>query len=129
MRICSRHKSLAGTRGPTQEAEIVALYDSLRNDGLPIASLLEFLLDRAVTVEVLEDNSATIVAAEKGYGPRLRHLHRTKRIHVSYVGEVFDKENPQAVIKKIETKKQKGDILTKEMERSRFEECKTMLQK
>ena len=116
------------TAGHTQEAEIAALYDSLRNDGLPIASLLEFLLDRAITVEVLEDNAAAKIAAEKGYGPRLRHLHRTKRIDLSYLGEVFNKEDPQAVLLKVETKLQKGDVLTKEMERARFEECKSMLQ-
>ena len=59
------------TAGHTQEAEMVALYNSLRNDGLPIASLLEFLLDRAVTVEVLEDNAAVIPAAEKGVWPKI----------------------------------------------------------
>ena len=90
--------------------------------------MLEFLLYRPVTVEVLEYNAAAIPAAQNGYGPRLRHLHRTKRIHLSYLGEVFDKENPQAEILKVETKLQKGDILTKEMERARFEECKAMLQ-
>ena len=92
------------TAGHTQEAEITALYDSLRNDGLPIASLLEFLLDRPVIVEVLEDNAAVVPAAQNGYGPRLRHLDRTKRIHPSSLGEVFDKENPQAVSLNVETK-------------------------
>ena len=81
----------------TQDAEIAALYDSLRNDGLPIASLLEFLLESAVTVEVMEDNAAAKTAAEKGYGPRLWDLHRVKRIHVSYLGEVFD-ERPSGDI-------------------------------
>ena len=63
-----------------------------------------------------------------GYGGRLRHLHRTKRIHLSYLGETFDPENPQATLLKVETANQKGDLLTKEMERTRFEECKKMIQ-
>ena len=96
-------------------------------DLLPLASLLEFLLERPIVVEVLEDNSAATVAAEKGYGPRLRHLHQSKRIHVSYLGEIFDPENPQATLLKVETSKQKGDIRTKEMEHKRFEECKGMV--
>jgi hypothetical protein len=39
------------TAGHTQEAEVAAMYDALRNDGLPIASLLEFLLERPIAVE------------------------------------------------------------------------------
>ena len=116
------------TAGHTQEAEIAAMYDSLRSDGLPLASLLEFFLERPLAVEVLEDNAAAIVAARKGYSKRLRHLHRTKRIHVGYLGEVFDEENPQAQLIKAATKDQKGDILTKEMDGKRFGECKEMLQ-
>ena len=80
------------TAGHTQEAEIVAMYDALRNDGLPIAMLLEFLFGRLIVVEVPEDNAAAIVAAEAGYGPRVRHLHRTKRVHASYLCEVFNNE-------------------------------------
>ena len=73
------------------------MYDTLRADGFPLASLLEFLLERELAVEVYEDNAAAIVAARKGYSPRLRHLHRSKRIHVGYLGEVFDSTSPQAV--------------------------------
>ena len=72
------------------------MYDSLRSDGLPLASLLEFFLERGIVVDVWEDNAAAIVAAREGYSKRLRHLHRTKRIHVGYLGEIFDEENPQA---------------------------------
>ena len=84
------------TAGHTQEAEVAAMYDTLRSDGLPLAGLLEFLLERDIVVEVLEDNEAAIVAARKGYGPRLRHLHRTNRIHVGYLGEIFNEDNPPA---------------------------------
>ena len=104
------------------------MYDAIRNDGLPLASLLEFLLGRPIVVEVLEDNVVVKVAVEKGYGPRLRHLHRSKRVHLSYLGEIFGDENPQSTLLKVETAKQKGDLLTKEMEKPRFEECKRMLQ-
>ena len=97
------------------------MYDSLRNDGLPIASLMEFLLTRSIVIDVMEDNAAAEVAAENCDGPRLRHLHRVKRIHVGYLGEVFDKESPQATSLNVESKLQKGDILTKEMDQRRFE--------
>ena len=118
------------TAGHTQEAETAAAYDALRSDGLPLAALLEFLLDREILVEVLEDNSASIVAMQRGYSPKLRHhvrLHRSKRVHLGYLAEVFDEQNPQAHLVKASTKEQKGDILTKEMGGQRFEECKEML--
>ena len=79
------------------------MYDAIRNDGLPLASFLELLFGRPVVVEVLEDNAAAKEAAEKGYGPRLRHLHRSKRVHLSLLGEVFGDENPQATLLKIDT--------------------------
>ena len=113
--------------GHTQEAEIAAMYDAIHNDGLPLASLLEFLLGRPVVIEVLGDNAAANTAAQKGYVPRLRHLHRSKRIHRPYLGEIFDDEKPQATLLKIETAKQKGDLLTKEMDMARFDECKRIL--
>ena len=116
------------TAGHTQEAELASMFDTLRADGLPLASLLEFLLERDVVVEVHEDNAAAIVAARQGYSKRLRHLHQSKRIHVGYLGEVFDSENPQAVLMKADSKDHKGDLLTKEMSKARFEECKGMLQ-
>ena len=104
------------------------MYDALRNDGLPLASLIEHLLGRPLVVEVMEDNEAAIVAAQKGYSPRLRHLHRTKRVHVGYLGEVFNENAPQAKLVKAPTAEQKADILNKGMDLKRFQECKSMLQ-
>ena len=50
------------TAGHTQEAEVAAMFDTIRSDGLPLASLLEFFLEREIIVEVLEDNEAAIAA-------------------------------------------------------------------
>ena len=72
------------------------MYAPIRDNAFPLASLLEWLLQRPITIEVYEDNAAAIVAAKAGYSARLRHLSRPKRIHVGYLGEVFDKEDPQA---------------------------------
>ena len=49
-------------------------------------------------------------------------------MHVGYLGDVFDETDPQAKLVKAATAEQKGDILTKEVDRKRFEECKNMLQ-
>lgn len=63
----------------------------------------------------------------KGYSPRLRHLHRSKRIHLGYLEETFSGDKPRAHLLKAPSKDQKGDLLTKEMSGPRFEECKQML--
>ena len=63
----------------------------------------------------------------RGYSGRLRHLHRSKRIHLGYLEETFAGDNPSAHLLKAQSKDQKGDILTKEMSGPRFEECKDML--
>ena len=78
-------------------------------------------------MEVLKDNEAAIIAMRKGYSQHLRHLHRSKRIHLGYLEEIFDANSPQAHLLKVPTKEQKGDLLTKEMLGPRFEECKAMM--
>ena len=93
-----------------------------------IESLHEFLLDQPIAIEVMDHNAAAIAAAQKGYSPRLGHLHQTKRVHVGFLGEVFDESSPQAKLVKVASVEQKGDILTKELENKASEECKTMLQ-
>ena len=105
----------ASQQATPKRPRLSAMYDAIRNDGIPLASLLDFLLGRPVVIEVLGDNAAANTAAQKGYVPRLRHLHRSKRIHRSCLGEIFDDEKPQATLFKIEIARQKGDMFTKEM--------------
>ena len=70
------------TAGHTQEAEIASMYSTIWDNGFPLASLLEFLLGRPVTIEVFEDNAAAITLAKAGFPGRLRHFTRPKRIHI-----------------------------------------------
>ena len=54
-------------------------------------------------------------------------MNRSKRIHVRYLGEVFSGEEPKAALLKADTAIHKGDLLTKEMSKPRFEECKELI--
>jgi hypothetical protein len=73
----------------------------------------------------MEDNQAAIVAARNGYSPKFRHLHRQKRISLGFLGEVFS--DPNNKLSYADTKTHKGDLMTKEFERTRFEECKKLV--
>ena len=55
----------------TTVAELDSMHSTLKCDGLPIADLLEFFLERPVQIEVMEDNQTAISAA------KMRHLHRS----------------------------------------------------
>ena len=47
----------------TPVAELESMHSGLKLDALQIADLLEFLLGRPVTVELMEDNTTAISAA------------------------------------------------------------------
>jgi hypothetical protein len=114
-----------GVADSTTVAELDAMHGTLKTDGLPIAALLEFLLGRPVHVEVMEDNTTTMAAANAGYSPKLRYLHRTRRIDLEWLKEVFDDERHKLVY--TESAKQKGDLMTKEFSKPEFEQRKHML--
>ena len=47
-----------GVADSTPMAELDSMHSALKNDGLPIADLLEFLLGRPVHIAVMEDKEA-----------------------------------------------------------------------
>ena len=81
-----------GVANSTPMAELDSMHSALKNDGLPIADLLEFLLGRPVHIEVMEDNTTAISTAKAGYSPKMRYLHRSRRIDLEWVGDVFQDE-------------------------------------
>ena len=50
----------------TTAAEMGQLHKSMKDSAIPLGILLEFLLGRPIVVEMMEDNSSTIVAAKAG---------------------------------------------------------------
>ena len=51
--------------------------------------LWEFILQRPITLKVMEDNETAITVVKKGYSPQLRYLDRTQRTKISWLHEVF----------------------------------------
>ena len=100
----------------SNDAEIFAATECVR-EGFAIKHILEELsIKDSKPIDVFEDNAQTILAAERGLsGPRTKHLplefhfiHRAQR-----KGEV--------IFRKVGTKKQIGDVLTKPLPRDQFE--------
>ena len=101
------------------------MHTTLKCDALPIADLLEFLLGREVIVEVMEDNTSAIADALAGYSTKLRYLHRARRSDLEWLGEVFS--DPRHKLLYTPSAEQKGDLLTKEFDRAKFEACKKLV--
>ena len=120
------------TSSHTQEAELGSMSVHLRNNAIPIQSLLSVLLCRPVLLHVREDNSASIQAVLHGYSPSLRHLLRTHRISLGALHDIFHglpRAEGEGEIKlvKEETLKQKGDFFTKTSDGPTFERCLGLL--
>ena len=109
----------------TAVAELSAMHTALKGDGLPIADLCEFLLGRPVEMQVMEDNTSAISTALAGYSPKLRYLHRSRRIDMEWLGDVFQDERHSLIHAASET--QKADILTKEFGKADFEDKKRII--
>ena len=76
-----------GTAQHTAEAETVSMAACLRNEAIPLQSLMQAILRRPIDLEIMEANAATITSVNKGYSPSLRHLPRTQRVSLGLLHE------------------------------------------
>ena len=115
----------------TCEAEVVSLSSALRTEALPMQVLFERLMGKGIDVEVMEDNSAAIIAIKKGYSPALRHLSRTHRISLGLLHEVTTQQSMQdqgsVTIIKAPTSTHKGDMFTKDLPPCKFGDALSMI--
>jgi len=112
----------------------------LKKEVIPILDMLEICLQRKVTLRMKEDNTQVISAVKKGYSPNLRHLQRHNRLSLAFVNEIFcSKDDPhpnpeaseapepyEAHVEYVETKLQKGNWMTKDLQRAEFIAAKIM---
>ena len=99
----------------TPEAEIVSMDHAIYKLGLPAMTLWERLLDRKITLRVMEDNEAAIRVIVTGHNPNMRHMSRTQRIDVSALNERYHAEDFRFVT--CPSQFEAGDILTKALYR------------
>ena len=83
------------------------------------------MLERPVHAVVHEDNSATITVVNTGYSPQLRYMAKHHRISLGLVHEMC--EHDDVDLEYIETNKQKGDLMTKGLQRPKHEPAMHMV--
>ena len=110
----------------TTEAEMVSAATLIFDDGIPIKTVLETLMDAEVNTVLKEDNTAVGTIINNGYSPKLRSLNRTHRISVAAVSEVV--KNGLVEVEITPTDEQLGDIFTKTMPRPKFLQARDDIQ-
>ena len=95
----------------TPEAEIVAADFALRMMGLPALDLCQAVFPERPALFFHEDNQAMIAVCRSGRNPTMRHLHRTHRVSVDWLHEVFSRGDVVLVYESSD--RQCADIFTK----------------
>ena len=117
-----RSKRQGSTATSTCEAEYIAMATSARAEAIPMQVLLERALGRRVSLVCLEDNTQCLGAVRTGYSAALRSLPRTERISLSVAHETFVLTEGNE-IRYHPTDLHKGDVFTKRLEPTKFEEA------
>ena len=112
-------KRQSATSHSTTEAEMISASKILRESVVPQQALWSILLQRPVKARIFEDNESTLAVIRSGYSPQLRHVAKHQRISVSIVHELCNHKDGDITASYIETSKQKGDLLTKGLDRSK----------
>jgi hypothetical protein len=97
------------TSSSSTEAEVVALSKVMRDKALPLEVLVSSAYLKDCSSEFMEDNSAALLAAKRGYSLLLRHLAKHQRVALSACADVL----ATRTITQVPTKIQKADVLTK----------------
>lgn len=119
------HKQTAAA-SHTCEAETIAMASGLRSEVIAIQSLLSHIFAYRMPLEIYEDNSACIIAVNKGYSPAMRYLPRHQKISLAVLHElVAEKGKDNAItLLKVDTSLHKGDMFTKSLAAPSF--CKAL---
>ncbi len=95
---------------PRQRRRLAADF-GLRLSGLPALSLWHVLLPHQPPLFFHEDNQAMIHVVTTGRNPTMRYLHRTHRVSVSWLHEVYKRDD--VVLMYEDSAKMAADIYTK----------------
>ena len=102
------------TAGSTCEAETVALCSAVKQDGIPLCELLDFMImksRRPIELVCRVDNTQCLAAVRRGYSKKLRFLERTQRIAIGSVHELLERD--EIVVEYWKTDTHRGDSFTK----------------
>lgn len=111
----------------TAEVEVVAIDRGTFHHGTPLVSTLERILQRTIPLYARSDNTAAVIAANKGYSRKLAYLSKHQRISLSalrevYVGAEEHEEDGEASVNDLshlEGLKNRSDLGTKPVDHAR----------
>jgi hypothetical protein len=95
----------------TPEAELAAVDEGLRQEGLPATELWNVVLGRPTTLKLQEDNNACSSIIRTGKNPNIRYMSRTHKINIAWVHEC--QESGLFIIERCPSSEMEADILTK----------------
>jgi len=113
---------------------MISLCSCLKSEVVPMQYFLQTVLNIPIPAILMEDNSATIIAATKGYSPSMRDLRRTHRTSIGAVHDIIT-EDPECrsfnegpiCIEKASTAEHRGDFFTKQLSPKDFARAIAML--
>ena len=108
-----------------QKPNLFSASKMLRETLVPLQTLWSIMLQRPVRSIVHEDNQATITVINAGYSPQLRYLDKHHRVSLGVVHEMCQHDDND--VEHITTDKQKGDLMTKGLQRPKHEPAVRMV--
>ena len=100
----------------TPEAEFAALARAVQVTAYPLVILMnEVLEDDNVMLEVLTDNKAAEAVAKSGSSKKLKYMQKHRRVRTAFVKHFLENRNqdPNQVVRRIESEKNLADPFTK----------------
>ena len=85
------------------------------------------MLGKRLDINMNIDNSQALIAIEKGYSKKLRHLARTQRVCIGLLNELLHDPEMQFSASHCPTAEMKGDLFTKSLNTQKFENALTMI--
>ena len=104
----------------TADTESAAASLGLRREAIACQTLMEALLGFRPAIEHLIDNSQAILAIQRGYSKKLRHLGRTQRVNLGFLHDVLEDEEMRYGVVHRPTAEMKADIFTKALAAPQF---------
>ena len=106
------------TSDSTAHAERESIHKHIKEDVTSLVGLLEWLLERPIVIEVLEDTKSAIQVAKEAYSSRLWQLGLHNRVNVGWLRLFFSEKGN--LIRHADNASHRGDVMTKELNAERF---------
>lgn len=111
--VAFAHGLDAGLAKAYEPETVISMSAGLRQEGIPIQSLMEALLGVRLPLKVHVDNDQCIAAVRKGFSKKLRQIARTHRISLDVCHDLVEDKELKIDVGYVPTKEQLADTFTK----------------